>query len=72
MALAGGVAVGVGFGAKGLLGFSLADGLLPEVLGGTSLWLDPLAALGIVGSFGVTYLGLTWAMGVVTSRGGHA
>jgi putative peptidoglycan lipid II flippase len=64
MVLAGFAAVGVGLGAKAFLGFSLVDGLLPQFLGHTSMWLDPVAALGIVGSFGLTYLCLTWALGV--------
>ncbi len=55
--LAGLVAGGVGFGAKELLGFSGRPGLLGDLLGGTSIWLDPLAALGTAGAFGVAYLG---------------
>jgi putative peptidoglycan lipid II flippase len=69
LVLAASAAVGAGLGAKAILGFSMTDGLLPDLLGPTSLGLDPVAALGIVGSFGLTYLGLTWLLGVGGSLG---
>jgi len=61
---AGLVAVALGLGAKSVLGFSGAPGYLQAVLGEGSPWLDPLAALGTVGIFGVGYLVLTHLLGV--------
>ncbi|MGD2124268.1 MAG: murein biosynthesis integral membrane protein MurJ, partial [Gemmatimonadota bacterium] len=55
--MAGLLAGGVGFGAKQILGFSGQPGLLMDLLGGASIWLDPLAAVGTAGAFGVAYLG---------------
>lgn len=62
--IAGLVAVAVGFAAKRLLGFSSEPGLLPELLGEASFWLNPLAALGTGGAFGVTYLWMASLLGV--------
>jgi putative peptidoglycan lipid II flippase len=58
------VALAVGLGAKAILGFSSGAGLLPDTLGNDSIWLDPLAALGTAGAFGVAYLGAAAALGV--------
>ncbi len=62
--VAGLVAVGVGLLARGILGFSLAPGVLARLLGPTSVWLDPLAALGTAGGFGLAYLGTADLLGV--------
>jgi len=62
--LAGLVALGVGYAAKLFLGFSAMPGLLPGLLGVTSFWLNPLAALGTAGAFGVAYLGMASILGV--------
>lgn len=62
--LAGLAAVAAGLAAKEILGFSLAPGYLPDLLRGAPLWLDPLAALGTVGAFGVTYLMVASLLGV--------
>jgi len=62
--LAGLVALGVGYAAKLFLGFSSMPGLLPDLLGVTSFWLNPLAALGTAGAFGVAYLGMASILGV--------
>ena len=64
MLLAGALALGVGLVARALLGFSSRDGILPNVLGEGSAILDPLAAAGTAGAFGVAYLGLAAAFGV--------
>ena len=64
MALAGVAALGVGLGAKIVLGYSSAGGILPDLLGETSIWLDPLAAIGTAGAFGLAYLGITALLGV--------
>lgn len=64
MALAGVAALGVGLGAKNVLGYSSAGGILPDLLGGASIWLDPLAAIGTAGAFGLAYLGITALLGV--------
>lgn len=64
MALAGVAALGVGLGAKNILGYSSAGGILPDLLGGASIWLDPLAAIGTAGAFGLAYLGITALLGV--------
>ncbi len=61
---AGVVATAAGLGAKKVLGFSSAPGYLPHLLGEASLWLDPLAALGTVGVFGVVYVGVASLLGV--------
>jgi hypothetical protein len=58
------VATGAGLGAKMLLGFSLRPALLADLLGGDSLLMDPLAAVGTAGAFGVTYLGTAALLGV--------
>ncbi len=62
--LAGLVAAAVGFAAKRLLGFSSEPGLLPDLLGATSIWLNPLAAVGTAAAFGVAYLGTASLLGV--------
>jgi len=62
--LAGLVAAAVGFAAKRLLGFSSEPGLLPDLLGATSIWLNPLAAIGTAAAFGVAYLGTASLLGV--------
>ncbi len=62
--LAGLVAGAAGFGAKQLLGFSSDPGLLSGLIGGTSFWLNPLAALGTAGVFGVAYLATASFLGV--------
>ncbi|MFH1765248.1 MAG: murein biosynthesis integral membrane protein MurJ [Gemmatimonadota bacterium] len=62
--VAGLVAVGVGFAAKLVLGYSAEPGLLPDLLGEASFWLNPLAALGTAGVFGVAYLGSASLLGV--------
>ena len=64
MGLAGIAALGFGLGAKAVLGFSSAEGLLPGIFGEGSIWLDPLAAIGTAGAFGLAYLGLTALLGV--------
>jgi putative peptidoglycan lipid II flippase len=64
LVLAGLGAAAVGFGAKQLLGFSGKAGFLAGALGETSVWLDPLAALGTAGAFGVAYLGMASLMKV--------
>jgi putative peptidoglycan lipid II flippase len=61
---AGLLAVALGLVAKTVLGFSGAPGRLQAVLGEGSPWLDPLAALGTVGIFGVGYLVATHLLGV--------
>ena len=61
---AGLAAVVAGLGAKKVLGFSLAPGYLPSLLGEESFWLDPLAAAGTLGVFGVAYLGVASILGV--------
>jgi putative peptidoglycan lipid II flippase len=63
--LLSGLAAGaVALGAKRILGFSGGTGVLPELLGQESLWLNPAAALAMAAAFGVTYLGATSLMGV--------
>ncbi len=62
--VAGLIAAFLGFGGKLLLGFSGASGFLPGLLGEASLWLDPLAAVGTAGAFGVAYLGTASLMKV--------
>jgi putative peptidoglycan lipid II flippase len=62
--LAGLVASAVGFGAKQLLGSSGQAGMLPDVPGLPPIWLDPLAALGTAGVFGVAYLGMAYLLRV--------
>ncbi|MFC1575586.1 lipid II flippase MurJ [Gemmatimonadota bacterium] len=64
MLMAGVAALGVGVGAKALLGFSLMPGLLSDLLGEGSMWLDPVAALVAAGLFGGTYLGVAFLLGV--------
>ncbi|MGW8265839.1 MAG: hypothetical protein ACWGSQ_05685, partial [Longimicrobiales bacterium] len=64
MAAAGGVALAVGLGTRSLLGFSASPGLLPDLLGEGSMVLDPLAAAGTAGVFGVAYLGVAAVLGV--------
>jgi len=64
MVAAGGVALVVGLGARSLLGFSARPGLLPDLLGESSILLNPLAAAGTAGLFGVAYLGAAAALGV--------
>jgi putative peptidoglycan lipid II flippase len=61
---AGLVAAVTGLGAKQVLGFSSAPGYLPGILGQDSVWLDPLAALGTMGVFGVAYMGVASLLGV--------
>ena len=62
--LSGLVAVVAGFAAKEVLGFSGEAGLLPNLLGNTSFWLNPLAAVGTGGVFGVAYLWTASLLGV--------
>ncbi|MCJ7629717.1 MAG: hypothetical protein MUO50_15185, partial [Longimicrobiales bacterium] len=62
--VAGLVAVGVGLSAKLFLGYSAEPGLLPDLLGEASFWLNPLAALGTAAVFGVAYLGSASLLGV--------
>ncbi len=64
MVAAGLVALVFGLGARSYLGFSLSPGALTELLGVDSFLLNPLAALGTAGLFGVAYLGTTSLMGV--------
>jgi putative peptidoglycan lipid II flippase len=64
VALAGFIGAVVGWGAKEILGFSGEPGLLPELLGVTSIWLNPLAAVGTALAFGVAYLGAASLLGV--------
>ena len=64
MMAAGGVALAVGLLTRSFLGFSARDGVLPDLLGESSIFLNPLAAAGTVGAFGVAYLGLAAALGV--------
>jgi len=64
MMVAGTIAVGAGLVARSVLGFSSEPGLLPDLLGEASPILDPLAAAGTAGAFGVTYLGVAAALGV--------
>jgi putative peptidoglycan lipid II flippase len=66
IALAGAAALGAGFAAKVLLGFSLRPGLLNTLLATSSVsWLlDPLAALATASAFGVAYLGTAALLGV--------
>jgi len=61
---AGLVALAVGYATKWFLGFSSMPGLLPDLLGEGSFWLNPLAALGTGGAFGVAYLGTASILGV--------
>lgn len=58
------VATGIGLLAKELVGSSVGPGLLPDLLGESSFWINPLAALGTAGAFGVAYLGMTSLLGV--------
>jgi putative peptidoglycan lipid II flippase len=64
MALAAVVGLGLGMGAKTVLGFSSAPGLLPGHFREGSWLLDPLAAAGTVGAFGVGYLVVAALLGV--------
>jgi putative peptidoglycan lipid II flippase len=64
MLLAGVTALAVGLWAQSVLGFSAEPGFLPDLLGEESGLLDPLAAAGTAGAFGVTYLGVAAALGV--------
>jgi putative peptidoglycan lipid II flippase len=64
LVVAGAVAAGVGFGAKTLLGFSASPGILPDLLGPDSPWLNPIAAAGTAGAFGVAYWGTAALLGV--------
>jgi len=61
---AGIVALAIGYAAKRLLGFSSMPGLLPNLMGETSFWLNPLATVGTAGAFGVAYLGMVSLLGV--------
>ena len=71
MAVAGGVALLVGIGVRRFLGFSAAPGFLPGLLGDGSPLLNPLAAVGTAGAFGVVYLGIAATLGVgLPLRGG--
>jgi putative peptidoglycan lipid II flippase len=71
MVVAGGVALLVGMGVRGFLGFSAVAGFLTGLLGDGSPLLNPLAALGTAGAFGVIYLGTAAALGVgIPLRGG--
>jgi len=64
MLLAGAMALVLGLGTRTLLGFSAREGILPDLLGQGSVLLNPLAAAGTAGVFGVAYLGLAAALGV--------
>jgi putative peptidoglycan lipid II flippase len=64
MAAAGGVALVAGLVARSVFGFSASPGLLPGLLGEESVLLNPLAAAGTAGLFGVAYLGAAAALGV--------
>jgi putative peptidoglycan lipid II flippase len=57
MLLAGLAAGAAGWGARTVLGFSGDAGLLPDLLGPDSFWVNPLSALATAAAFGVTYLG---------------
>jgi len=62
--VAGLAAMALGLLARSYLGFSLEPGLLQELLGAQSVLLNPLAALGTAGIFGVVYLGTASLLGV--------
>jgi hypothetical protein len=64
MVLAGLLAAGIGLGAKSLLGFSGSAGLLTGMFESGSLLLDPVAAVGTAGAFGVGYLAISASLGV--------
>jgi putative peptidoglycan lipid II flippase len=64
MAAAGGIALVAGLVARSVFGFSARPGLLPGLLGDGSVLLNPLAAAGTAGLFGVAYLGVAAALGV--------
>ena len=64
MVVAGAVALAAGMGAKAGLGYSSGAGFLPGILEDGSFWLDPLAAMGTAGAFGVAYLGVAAGLGV--------
>lgn len=64
MLLAGLTAAGAGWGARTVLGFSGEAGVLPEVLGSGSFWVNPLSAVATAGAFGVTYLVVAALLGV--------
>jgi putative peptidoglycan lipid II flippase len=64
MMIAGIVAVLIGVGMKAVLGFSGSAGLLTEAFSGAPWLLDPAAALGTAGMFGVGYLGISALLGV--------
>jgi hypothetical protein len=61
----------VGFGAKVVLGFSAAPGILADLLGEGSVLQNPVAAVGTAGAFGVAYLGVAhlWKVGVPLRKG---
>jgi len=61
---AGLVALAFGMAARSYLGFALVPGILPELLGRDSWLLNPMAAVGTAGIFGVAYLGTTSLLGV--------
>ena len=62
--IAGLVATGMGYAAKSYLGFSGAPGVLPDLMGLDSVWLNPLAATGTAMAFGVGYLGFASLLGI--------
>ncbi|MBT8398364.1 MAG: murein biosynthesis integral membrane protein MurJ [Gemmatimonadetes bacterium] len=62
--LAGLVGAAAGFGAKQLLGFSADPGILGTLLGDSSFWVNPLAAVGTALAFGVAYMGAASLLGV--------
>jgi putative peptidoglycan lipid II flippase len=64
VALAGLIGAAVGWGTKEILGFSGEPGLLPDLLGEASIWLNPLAAVGTALAFGVAYLVAASLLGV--------
>jgi putative peptidoglycan lipid II flippase len=73
MVIAGGVALMAGLGAREILGFSATSGLLPNLLGVESPFLDPVAATGTAGAFGVVYLGMAATLRVgIPLRAGRA
>jgi hypothetical protein len=62
--VAGLVAMALGMATRSFLGFSLEPGILWKLLGPNSFLLNPVAAAGTAGIFGVAYLGLTSLLGV--------
>jgi putative peptidoglycan lipid II flippase len=61
--VAGALAAGVGYTTKMALGFSSVSGVLSRAMDLESIWLNPLAAMGSAGAFGITYLAVAWMLG---------